>query len=305
MTWLGWNRPTLGHEADLRKFAVAFRALPKTDPVDFSGSVLPDMPEVWVKWFDNRLAVVNDSSQGRTITLTFASPLPVGEELVEVVTGKVLMSATQANRSVVSLYAEPWSLQTIIRNEATIVAETTLAAGWHLISLPIIPADPTPVSIFNGIPINGALFGWNPDTDSYVMYLTDYPDDFGDCEVGAGYWLHLSEPATISYEGTPTTGAQHLDLSGGGWRLIGQPFYGSTPLMLCTVTDQDIPTTQPYYDAALDGWVSGRLWAYDAAAGGYVMVGPDPWHVSGSLTAWSGYWVWGANMNLTLDIPQP
>jgi len=107
---MGWERPILGHENDLRKFAIAFRALPKVDPVDFDGTISPSTSEVWVKWFGNRLAVLNDSSQSRTITLTFNEPVPEGEELVDVVSGKVLLSATDTQRQVLTIDAEPWSL---------------------------------------------------------------------------------------------------------------------------------------------------------------------------------------------------
>jgi hypothetical protein len=81
--------------------------------------------------------------------------------------------------------------------------------------------------------------------------------------------------------------------------------YGSTPLALCTVTGLGGAPTESFYDAAAAGWVSGRLWAYNSAAGAYALIGPDPWNDGDSLTPWAGYWFWSADMDLTLDIPQP
>jgi hypothetical protein len=80
ITWLGWNRPTIGHEAELRKFAQAFRALPVVDPLPFVRSIGP--AEVVARWHSNRLAVISDSP-ARTITLRNA--IPAGGTLVDVV----------------------------------------------------------------------------------------------------------------------------------------------------------------------------------------------------------------------------
>ncbi len=115
ITWLGWNRPTLGHEADLRKFAQAFRALPAVAPTPFDGTVSPSLPdEVAVRWHRNRLAVINDSATARTITLNFAGPVPEGQTLTDVVTGRLLMSATDPVRTSASFQAEAYSLNVFL-----------------------------------------------------------------------------------------------------------------------------------------------------------------------------------------------
>jgi len=119
MTWLGWNRPTLGHEAELRKFSQAFRALPAVPPTAFNGAIEPAMPEVVARWYRDRLAVINDTNTARTITLHFNNPVPVGDEIVDVVTGKKLISATQMERQHVSFNAEAFSLNTFIYRQAT------------------------------------------------------------------------------------------------------------------------------------------------------------------------------------------
>jgi hypothetical protein len=114
MTWLGWNRPTLGHESALRNFARAFRALPVVSVVPFDGTVSPDLPEeVVVRWHGSRLAVINDSPKPRTIKLGFSLAIPPGEQVVNVVTGHVLMAADTANRTSASLFADAYSLNTL------------------------------------------------------------------------------------------------------------------------------------------------------------------------------------------------
>jgi hypothetical protein len=115
MTWLGWDRPTLGHEADIRKFAQAFRALPAVAPAPFDGTVSPSLPdEVVVRWYRNRLAVINDSATARTITLNSAGPFPDGETLTDVVTGRLLLSASNPVRTTASFQAEAYSLNVFI-----------------------------------------------------------------------------------------------------------------------------------------------------------------------------------------------
>ena len=96
--------------AELRKFAQAFRALPAVDPIPFSGTIDPVMDEVVARWHSNRLAVINDTSTSRTITLHFDAPVPAAEELTDVVTGRKLVSADQTERQHVSLEAQAYSL---------------------------------------------------------------------------------------------------------------------------------------------------------------------------------------------------
>ncbi|MHC4442847.1 MAG: hypothetical protein ACYTA5_09650 [Planctomycetota bacterium] len=117
MTFLGWNRPTLGHEIDLRKFACAFRALPAVEPVPFDGTIDPVMDEVVARWHANRLAVINDTNVARTITLNFNTPVSAGYELLNVITGHVLITAHAAQRSMATLAAGAYSLNVLQINQ--------------------------------------------------------------------------------------------------------------------------------------------------------------------------------------------
>ncbi len=114
MVWLGWNRPTLGHEADIRKFAQAFRALPAVAPAPLGGTVSPDSPEVVARWYDDRLAVINDTPVGQTISLHLHLPLPVGAELTDVVTGRKLLTINQPDRRNLNFFAEAFSLNAFL-----------------------------------------------------------------------------------------------------------------------------------------------------------------------------------------------
>jgi len=65
-----WHRATTGIDLELRDFARAYRGLPAVEPRPFDGSCAPEPDQrLWIRWFDDRLAVVNDSPQPRTIEL--------------------------------------------------------------------------------------------------------------------------------------------------------------------------------------------------------------------------------------------
>ncbi len=71
LTFFNWFAGTIGREFEVREFCRVFRALPAVAPRDFDGTVLPAPADegLWIKWFGDRLAVVNDSPQEREVTL--------------------------------------------------------------------------------------------------------------------------------------------------------------------------------------------------------------------------------------------
>lgn len=113
VTLTGWNRATLAQENRLRRFAQAYRALPMTSPAPFNGTVQPALDAVWVRTFGERIAVVNDDGNARTVQLTFSQPLPPGAELIDVGEGHVYIGAGDAQRTTAGIPVEPWSLRTL------------------------------------------------------------------------------------------------------------------------------------------------------------------------------------------------
>lgn len=163
ITWLGWNRPTLGHEADIRKFAQAFRALPAVTPVPFDGTIEPALNEVVARWHGDRLAVINDTGSARTITLHFAQPVPSGYELTDVVSGRKLVTASQAERQHLSFAAEAYSLTTFLYVQAEAAADFTTDA---------LPSEPPLTVRFHDA--------------STATNITVWHWDFGDDSTGSG-----------------------------------------------------------------------------------------------------------------------
>jgi hypothetical protein len=69
-----WERGIGGWEHSLRRFAAAFRSLPVAEPNRFEGRVEvlsgpPADETLWIAWYDDRLAVLNDHPAARCIRL--------------------------------------------------------------------------------------------------------------------------------------------------------------------------------------------------------------------------------------------
>lgn len=105
MAFMGWERPSAGHENVFRRFARAFRAIPPCEPRDFDGKVeiissgedkMPALKgpngdryaraasgPLWVKYHGSRLVVMNDASFPREVRLTLPRAPSSNETLYE------------------------------------------------------------------------------------------------------------------------------------------------------------------------------------------------------------------------------
>ena len=86
VVFYNWQRSTMGREIGLREFCRAFRALPAVEPKGFEGQVQPAPDErLWIRWFGDRLAIVNDSREPRTVEVRMPARW-AGKELAELAT---------------------------------------------------------------------------------------------------------------------------------------------------------------------------------------------------------------------------
>ena len=105
-----WFRGSYGHEADLREWARAYRALPAVAPRDFGGKVTPEPQDerLWVKWFGARLAVLNDSAEVRQVTLHEGVT-----EVFEANTCRALAMTEAGGRLRVTVSLRPYDLRSL------------------------------------------------------------------------------------------------------------------------------------------------------------------------------------------------
>lgn len=104
--------------------------------------------------------------------------------------------------------------------------EIPLATGWNLISLPLIPADPSPAAILAGIAGKyEAVYAYDAtSSDPWKVYSPDAPafaNDLVALTVGQGFWVRMRESATLRVSGQQPDYVE-IDLQP-GWNLIGLP----------------------------------------------------------------------------------
>jgi C1A family cysteine protease/archaellum component FlaF (FlaF/FlaG flagellin family) len=161
----------------------------------------------------------------------------------------------------------------------------TLAAGWNLVSLPLMPdntgiAD-VPADISGDLAI---VWGYNAstDTDTWLWYVPGNPlSTLTAAAEGEGYWFFMNGTAALEGSGReiPGQGASPpaYDVFA-GWNLIG---FSSTTGMS--------PET---YLASIAGNYS-IVWGWDAGAPSWLWYVPDnPLSTLITMEPGCGYWLW-------------
>ncbi|MEW6358103.1 MAG: LamG domain-containing protein [Planctomycetota bacterium] len=116
VTLFNWFAATIGREFEVREFCRAFRALSAVEPRDFDGVIEPKPTDdrLWVKWFGDRLAVVNDAPVARSITLTIPLPAPKAAAIFDAALAQRLDSTVHDGKLTVPLALRPFDLRTLI-----------------------------------------------------------------------------------------------------------------------------------------------------------------------------------------------
>jgi hypothetical protein len=89
-----------------------------------------------------------------------------------------------------------------------VTVNLALKAGWNMVSVPVIPSDPTTSSVFAG---SVAVYTWNPIDRNYVVPTTVVPQ--------RGYWVAVVSDLTIPVTGTPVSEWESELLV--GWNMVG------------------------------------------------------------------------------------
>jgi len=113
-----------------------------------------------------------------------------------------------------------------VSSSATVTVPFVLqtAAGWNLISIPVVGTVYTAGTL--GLSMPDIVSRWNSATmtyTSFVVGLSPQSSDFA-LEPGVGYWVYTGSPRTLSLIGNVPTAPQSTVITvptGGGWALIG------------------------------------------------------------------------------------
>lgn len=180
--------------------------------------------------------------------------------------------------------------------------------GWNLMSLPAIPTNPEPESVFDEFPglIDANLYRWEASLQGVVVYDEWVPESFGNLLITEGYWLNLP-PGTstpICFEGITDNDDTDMwiSLPKAGWTIIGCPYSYQVDWNAVEITDGT--ATVPLSTARDTGMLQTLTFWWDSAAQGIKLMGlDDDWGDTNTLDPWYGYWVLTYRDNLALIVP--
>jgi len=114
ITLFNWFRATIGHELDVRELARAFRALPAVEPTKFDGEIkaTPDDTGLSIRWFGDRLCIINDSPTAKEVTISTARD--VGDEMFDVGMNAPVSFEKGGNRFTAKLSLRAYDIRTLI-----------------------------------------------------------------------------------------------------------------------------------------------------------------------------------------------
>jgi M6 family metalloprotease-like protein len=173
----------------------------------------------------------------------------------------------------------------------------TFAAGLRMITLPAVPVDPSPLSVFQLTdPSQLNLARWDPVTSAYHTVAMDPNDPVLSFTPGAGFWLRQTVPSPISVAGTSVTASSYEVPIGPGWNMVGSPYNQKQPfvgIVVNTTTGTVTPIT-----ASND--VRKYGWRYDASVSSYRLVSPILPGGQGDLPALESMWIYAYSPGLSL-----
>jgi len=190
----------------------------------------------------------------------------------------------------------------------TVSGPSFVLNGMDMISIPLLPTDGFPDSVFSQTPAYGVA-AWLPALAAYKIYSWlpggTQAYDFPSVQPGMGMWIKSNVTKVIAPSGTLVTQNPFpisLDPTGTGWNLIGCPF--ATPIDWSTVQVSVNNTLYLLSTAAANGWVRGYAWFYDPTSNSYKLLDPTRTGADRYMRPWRGYWI-RTLTNCVLEIPAP
>ncbi len=215
-----------------------------------------------------------------------------------------------------------------VQSQQGATATFDLYAGWDYLSIPLVPYDPDPSSVFDPTYVYNRLYGFDPVSQGGTSYDDIDPTIFGNMQTGAGYQLFLDSSATLSYvgypDGLPNLQNEKTDVaislpgnqldsyvdppSGGGYHLVGHPFNHLTLADSGGYTGDRILFTdgkqiKNWSQAALSGWCNSYMNGFDPVLQGGFSVSYDDLADHTWFTPSRGYEFWTQKDNIAMIVP--
>ncbi|MFH1862430.1 MAG: SBBP repeat-containing protein [bacterium] len=151
--------------------------------------------------------------------------------------------------------------------------EYTFGGPWHMISIPLLPADNRVISVF-GDDISGPYFVYDFHNTGCGYCLTD------SVFLGSGYWLALMNSSLVDLAGEPEVDSLALVLDQ-GWNIVGTAI--PTQIEIADLYFTDGMIWKSYTTAVNDGWILPTLYGYDPVGASYF--------TTAIFDVWGGYWL--------------
>jgi hypothetical protein len=174
-------------------------------------------------------------------------------------------------------------------------ASTALTVGSNLVSVPISPASTVITRVLSSVDGSYDLvYAYVADSGGgtwkeYDVARPPFLNSLTDVDRSMGFWIRMTEAASLSVEGTePETTAIELL---GGWNLVGYPSYVTRPIT------EALQSIDGQYDL---------VYAYHAEEGDqawktYDVARPPFLNTLTNMEPWRGYWI-RATEDCTLTI---
>jgi hypothetical protein len=174
-----------------------------------------------------------------------------------------------------------------------------LLSGQNLISLGLIPEDPSPEAVFDEISGPLDLRHWNSATGTWETVANGRLTELDPLE---GYYIWVPEEVAVVVEGMPITGDQTLALEKAGWQQIGVPYMVAWWLGAGgSISVEHSGAVKSLSEAVAAGWISGTISEWDNESKRWIKstIGD-----SVTLDPWTGYWIYTFVDNLTLHFSE-
>ncbi|HEY7511050.1 MAG TPA: RHS repeat-associated core domain-containing protein [Vicinamibacteria bacterium] len=183
---------------------------------------------------------------------------------------------------------------------ASATFQHTYPAGWSLVSVPLVPDDPSPSAVFDEAPTPLRLYDY---VEGHVLAAGD--PGARTVAPGRAYWLLLAAPLTVQATGTPVAAAGgHRIALQPGWNAIATPWLLASEWSDAQVSVRNGTSTLALGAAAAAGWVEGTLHEPDPGGAAYQPIPPNA-SPAALLQAWRGYELFSSITGELIFAPPP
>jgi len=137
--------------------------------------------------------------------------------------GDTILSAADMRSITFNVTEKPVIVKTERNGRRTQTVD--LDEGWNLISFHVQGTDMSVESVFNStLPFISTIKNFD---EFYDAGTTSHLNSLQEIEAGKGYFVKMTSPTTLHFEGFEVDASAHSPELSEGWNLIGTPFYNT------------------------------------------------------------------------------